>query len=116
MQRSRYYVYDTDPPSADDIAFTLGVGWHKIVPTLVVRPKVTPAAVFQQEFPLVRHELALSHIYHEFNGENFGHFLADVMLPIFATMAGFGELTRDVQLFRYQVVFQPSIALPRFVS
>lgn len=36
-------------------------------------------------------------------GENFGHFLPDIMLPIFAAMAGFGAVTRDIQLLRYQV-------------
>eukprot|EP00035_Acanthoeca_spectabilis_P033454 m.23702 g.23702 ORF g.23702 m.23702 type:complete len:967 (+) comp5989_c0_seq1:64-2964(+) len=100
-----YYIYDdaTAPPSKDSISFSLGVGWHKILKNLYVQPEVITSTQFAAAFPQVRYEPALSHIYHEYNGENFGHVIADVLFPIFAAMAGFGVLTPDMQLFRYQL-------------
>ena len=41
----------------------------------------------------------------EYNSENFGHFLTDVLLPIYAALEGFGlERRDDLHLFRYSIM------------
>eukprot|EP00040_Diaphanoeca_grandis_P018962 m.99827 g.99827 ORF g.99827 m.99827 type:complete len:563 (-) comp27193_c0_seq2:145-1833(-) len=103
-----FYLYDRSPPSSfrevtDNISFTLGTGPHQVDKKVFVDPKLISVSEFMKEFAEIRVEPALTHIFYEFNGENFGHMLSDVLLPIYAIMAGFDVLDYDVQLVRYQI-------------
>jgi hypothetical protein len=69
----------------------------------MVAPKVTKISDFMKDYPEVRSEPTLTHIYYEFNGENFGHMLTDVIMPMYGIMAGFDKLDYDVQLVKYQI-------------
>jgi len=40
-------------------------------------------------------------VFHEYNGENFGHVLFDEVLPVFSLQDSFGEPDLDTKLFQY---------------
>jgi len=102
-----YYLYDeVEPPFLnfpDSINFSLGVGPHQGDAKVHVKPKVARVADFAKDYGEVRLEPTLTHIFYEYNGENFGHMLTDVIMPMYAIMAGFDVLDYDVQLVRYQI-------------
>eukprot|EP00040_Diaphanoeca_grandis_P026860 m.151396 g.151396 ORF g.151396 m.151396 type:complete len:559 (+) comp30758_c0_seq2:284-1960(+) len=97
-----YYVYNQTPPTTS-INFTLGVGPHQVDHKVMMGPRIVRLSDFETEFPEFRMENTLTHIFYEFNAENFGHMLTDVMLPIYASMAGFDQLDEDIQLVRFQI-------------
>lgn len=97
-----FYLYNDLPPNVN-INFTLGVGPHQVDGKLEVGPTIITNEEFSALYPKVRVEQALSHIYYEYNAENFGHFVTDLLLPIYAAMAGFDKLDTKIQIIKYQL-------------
>ena len=66
--------------------FTVGIGPHSLMDQLIVHPRtITPADFFSRvggEAAVNRIE-GTSVVYHEYNGENFGHVLTDAFLVPF---------------------------------
>lgn len=101
-----YYVHDGVPPP-DGVNFTLGVGPHTGIQDLQIAPTLVSKQAFDSEFPAVRYETILTTIFHEYNAENFGHMVADVMMPIFALMYIWDLLQPEVQLLRFATTHPP---------
>eukprot|EP00035_Acanthoeca_spectabilis_P012868 m.233773 g.233773 ORF g.233773 m.233773 type:complete len:538 (+) comp15742_c0_seq2:428-2041(+) len=102
-----YYLYNTQAPQfhnyPDELDFSLGVGPHHGHPRLAIKPKVLSVTEFSERFPKIRKEATVTYIYYEFNGQNFGHMLTDILMPAYGAMAGFDKLDYDVQLVRFQI-------------
>ena len=79
---SRFYIHDGVPPP-DSVNFTLGVGPHMVDHKVLIAPKAITKTDFDKKFPNVRIEPTTSHIFYEFNAENFGHALTDVLMPMY---------------------------------
>ena len=88
----------TRPPPA----FSVGIGYQAMWDELFVRPKLITAGEFTRQFgSTTDHVRGTSIIYHEYNAQNFGHMLGDVLLPLFALQESFGEANPDVNLYQY---------------
>jgi hypothetical protein len=97
------WLYISDDPPVD-ASFTLGVGPHSVDNRVNFEPiHVTPFQ-FQSRYDDKKKIRGTSVVFYEYNSENFGHMLMDVLLPIYSVLDGFNLLERrDVQLFRYSI-------------
>lgn len=98
------WLYISDNPPVDT-SFTLGVGPHSVDERLYFQPiHVTPSQFQSQHNDKKKIIKGTSVVFYEYNAENFGHMLMDVLLPIFSALDGFDLLQRRyVHLFRYSI-------------
>ena len=103
-----FYIVPDHKQGADEAgtrpppAFSLGIGHQARWNQLFVRPKVITAGEFTRQFGSKTDRVrGTSVIYHEYNAQNFGHMLGDVLLPLFALQESFGEANPDVKLYQY---------------
>eukprot|EP01083_Nonionella_stella_P018146 50704_1 len=86
-----------------DTSFTLGVGPHSVDDRIYFDPIKITLSNFNKQYSNRQHIAGLSVLYHEYNGENFGHMLADVLMPIFAALDTFGLAQEEVNIFRLAI-------------
>ena len=97
------WLYISDSPPID-ASFTLGVGPHSVDERIYFEPiHVTPSQFQSEHNDKKTFIKGTSVVFYEYNAENFGHMLMDVLLPIFSALDGFDLLRRDIQLFRYSM-------------
>ena len=88
-----------------DASFTLGVGPHSGDYRVVFKPVPVTMDELNVQYPKREYVTGTSVLFYEYNAENFGHVLTDVLLPIYVALQGFGlENYRDITLFRYSII------------
>ena len=102
------YVVDSDTKKNEplrDTSFSLGVGHMSTsYPNeLNFQPVPISIELLQSKFPKRRYIQGTSVVYFEYNSENFGHMLTDVLMPIYSALESFGLEGMDVNLFRYSI-------------
>jgi len=106
------YVYENDEGKKikqrikdGDASFTLGVGPHSGDERVVFTPVPISMNELNIQYPTREYITGASVLFYEYNSENFGHLLTDVLLPIYTALQGFGlEYHEDITLFRYSIV------------
>lgn len=86
-----------------DASFSLGVGVHSDDDRLFFHPRLMSKDMFEQTYKDVIRVDGVSAAFYEYNGENFGHFIPDILLPIYSAMDAVDLVTNDVKLFRYKM-------------
>jgi len=88
-----------------DASFTLGVGPHSGDERVIFTPVPMSMDKMNIQYPKRKYVTGTSVLFYEYNAENFGHVLSDVLLPIYVALQGFGmENYRDITLFRYSIM------------
>jgi mannosyltransferase OCH1-like enzyme len=88
-----------------DASFTLGVGPHSGDERVVFTPVPVAMDELNVQYPQREYVTGTSVLFYEYNAENFGHLLTDVLLPVYAALQGFGlEHYSDITLFRYSIM------------
>ena len=108
------YVYDNGSGNGHkikerikngDASFTLGVGPHSGDERVIFKPVPVTMDKMNNRYPKREYVTGTSVLFYEYNAENFGHVLTDVLLPIYVALQGFGlENYRDIKLFRYSIM------------
>lgn len=85
-------------------------GWEG-VHTTKWRPEIVTKEEFAQHMGGAKVKVKVlpeTHVYYiSYNGENFGHFLSDELLPLYSVLSAFGELDYEsVQLVRQPAMFK----------
>jgi hypothetical protein len=91
-----------------EMEFTLGVAYHSVDNRVLFTPTVMTRAEFQQTYATnsngIQYIHGLSTIVYEFNSENFGHMLTDVLMPMYVALDTFSMTERkDLQFFRLYI-------------
>ena len=94
-------VYGKNTIRAETLSFSLGIGPHQVDRRLLVEPKRMSADDFARKYPKVEWQMGKSVVFHEYNFENFGHAIADQLMPIFFLQRSFGKVTRNMRLFEF---------------
>jgi len=96
------YVTEAHVPPTE-MSFTFGVGPHSKDRRLHVQPRQLSSAAFQKQYPRSEWQAGLTVGLYVYNGENFGHALMDVMLPIFGALDALDLLDPEVHILRHMV-------------
>lgn len=84
------------------IEFSLGTGPHIVDDRVLVTPEIIGAQAFEKEFPKYQTFESKAALFHEYNGENFGHVLTDVLMPLYFLQRSFAdEADRNITLFEF---------------
>lgn len=94
-------VYGKNSVRAETLSFSLGIGPHQVDKRLLVEPKRMGAEAFALKYPKVDWQRGKSVVFHEYNFENFGHAIADQLMPIFFLQRSFGTVSRDMHLYEF---------------
>eukprot|EP01084_Bolivina_argentea_P003610 6777_1 len=86
-----------------DTSFTLGIGPHSVDKRLYFEPIHSTKQEFESLYPLRLREYGTSVAFYEYNAENFGHMLTDVLMPIYTALQALDMYTNEVKLFRYSI-------------
>lgn len=87
----------------EDVSFTLGVGPHSVDERVHFVPERVTAELLQSNYPVRQYVKDLSVLFYEYNAENFGHMLTDVLMPIYVLLESFQLEHQPANLFRYSI-------------
>lgn len=96
-----YYIVRPDE-SKPAVSFSLGLGPHAVDERVDFRPTVLTMEEFKKLNKEIVYEKQAHFYLHEYNAENFGHFVSDLLLPIYSALEAWDELDYDVQVVRFQ--------------
>ena len=88
------------------IEFTLGIAWHGVNELLHVKPQVIAAKAFQSKWAEVERVERPQVMFYEFNAQNIGHFLTDILMPVYSILESFGAIDRigrEIELMQVHV-------------
>jgi hypothetical protein len=96
-----YYLAEKHEPHPK-INFSSGIGPHHVDDRLFFPIKITTVKSFRAHFPKARIESKPHFLFSEYNAENYGHFLTDLLIPIYTVLEGFDALNTDIQLLHFR--------------
>jgi len=94
-----FYLSDKEVPYVD---FTSGIGPHHVDDRVFFPVKSLSLKAFRERFPEARIESEPQFLFTEYNGQNYGHFLTDMLLPIYSVLDGFDALSTDIHLLHHR--------------
>ena len=101
------YVNDDDMSLhniAEEASFTLGIGPHSGDKRILFSPIVISSSDLELLYPQRKYVDGTAALFYEYNAENFGHLLMDVLLPVFVALESFGLADKDVLMYRYSIL------------
>lgn len=96
-----YYLADKHEPHPM-INFSTGIGPHHVDDRVFFPVKTTTVENFRNHFPKARIEPHPHFLFSEYNAENYGHFLTDLLFPIYTVLDGFDAVSTDIQLLHFR--------------
>jgi hypothetical protein len=87
-----------------ETTFSLGVGPHSGDIRVNFEPVPITMGELDSKYPQRAFVEGPSVVYYEYNSENFGHMLTDVLMPIFGVLESFGLAQESVNVFRYSIM------------
>lgn len=98
------YVSEKNEQQDDEsTSFTLGVGPHSVDERVYFQPHYIAREQLDSKYPNRHYVKDLSVLFYEYNAQNFGHVLGDVVLPIYALLESFQLEHHPFNLFRYSM-------------
>lgn len=89
---------------AEEASFTLGIGPHSWDAKMMFAPKAVTQSELETQYPHRQYVGGTSTLFYEYNAENFGHMLTDVLMPVYVALESFGLLDQDVKMYRYSIM------------
>lgn len=86
-----------------DASFSLGIGPHSEEESLYFEPVGMSPSEFSIKYPGSNYVNRTSVLFYEYNAENFGHMLTDVLMPIFVALDNFDLLSENFAMIRYSM-------------
>lgn len=82
--------------------FSVGIGPHHVDDRVFFPVKTTTLDHFRKLYPEARIESQPHFLFSEYNAENYGHFLTDLLVPIYTVLDGFDAVDTDIQLLHFR--------------